>query len=222
MQPIAAHSYMEILVSEVIPQKFSHWSPALPSFYPLWANYPPPPHPFYTTLFSLAAQLFPRWTNIPLILHYNNPLGSWPLTSYYPLWKNYPPHAYTVLSPGSSTLPSLYPLWTNFTPLLQRFTFFLPMQTVAPHSYMSVLVREVHPKKFAAQLLLLSSPLSNLLPTRTPLYTLGSSTLTSFYTLWTNTPLLLHHFNPLGSPPLPSFNPLWTNFPPIADHCTHS
>ena len=130
-------------------------------------------------------------------------------------------HHFSTL--GSSTRTSFYPLWTT-TPL---------------HSLLH------HFTLLAAQLLAhFNLPLNTSAPTPTPLSPLGSSNRTSFYPLWTTTPLnsLLHHFAslaaqllahftpydritpnsytnlPLGSSNLTSTYPLWTNYPPSLLH----
>ena len=179
----------------------------------------------------------------------------WQLNSYVnlTLWTYYAPlfHHFTPLA--DQLLPHLNPSETKTPSLLQQFTplaaqlsiHFTPTEQITPHSHANL-------SPLAAQLLHhFAPPPEQITPTPTRLAPLDSSTLTSlyllpslfyhfnplgnsalssFYHLWTNTPIFFHHFTPLGSPNLTSFYPpelitpltltTFYHFPAIAAHCS--
>ena len=149
---------------------------------------------------TLLLSFYPLWQinsyfilpplNNPLTLTPFYPLASSTFNSYYPLWSNYPPNLYIIL-PSWQPCPYLNLTPLNKNPLTHSilppwqliFWFILPPSEWITPSVLDHFIR------------------------------FGSSTLTSFYPLWTNYPPTHRTLHPLGCPSLTSFYPLWTNYP---------
>ena len=154
----------------------------------------------------MAAQLWAHFTPSgkirPLLLHHFTTLGSPTLTSFNPIWIIYPPHSYTSLTPPLAAqllhhfIPSVQitPSLLHHFPTLaaQLLHHFTPSEQIT-HSLLHQFP-PWQPNSYIILLLWTHNPL-----TLTPLYPLGSPTLTSFYPLWTNYPP--HSYTSLTPPP---------------------
>ena len=141
----------------------------------------------------MAAQLLPHFTLSEQItrslLHHCTPLGSSTLSSFHPPVSKLPPQSYTILSPFPAQLLHHFTPSEQITPsLLQDFTplgspiltSFYPLWTIYPLTFTPF----YPPPPLGSPSLTSLNPLRTNYPlTLTPFYSLGSPTLTSFYTL---------------------------------------
>ena len=203
-------------------------SPALSSLYALWSNHAPLLHHFTPCKLNSYLNL-PHLNKLPpppSLLHHFTPLAAQLLAHFNLPLNTSAPTLTPLFSPGSSTRTSIY----------------ISEQTTSLHSLLN------HFTPLAAQLLAHSTPYDRLTSNSYTTLPLGSSTLTSFYPLWTTTPSthsytilpplavqLLAHFTPydriksnsyttlpLGSSTLTSIYPLSTNYlTSLLHHFTH-